>query len=840
MTIRPSMLADLDVERIRAACHPDPFAVLGVHADAPGALWLRCFVPGAVAIELLGGDGHTEHGPLQRRHADGFFEGACPAAIARRLPPAGALGRRHAGDARRPLPLPAAAGRDGRLADGRRHAPAALRGAGRHAARDATAWPAPASRCGRRTRRASAWSATSTTGTAAATRCGCAANAACGRSSCPASAPARATSTSCARRARPGAAAEGRPVRAASRVAPGHRQHRRAAAAGGAAVGRAPARQRARRADQHLRGAPGLVAAQARRRQPLAELGRAGRRRWCPTPRDMGFTHLELLPISEHPFDGSWGYQPIGLYAPTARFGEPAGLPPLRRRAAMPQGLGVLLDWVPAHFPTDAHGLANFDGTAPVRIRRPARRLSPRLEHADLQLRPHRGAQLPGRQRAVLARALRRRRPARRRGGVDAVPRLQPQGRRVGAERARRAREPGGDRLPASASTRWSASSAPQAVTLAEESTAFPAVSRPTYAGGLGFHYKWNMGWMHDTLQYMARDPVHRKHHHGEITFGAGLRLQRELRAAAVARRGGARQGLAAEQDAGRPLAEVRQPARLLRLHVRPPGQEAAVHGRRVRAGARVEPRPEPGLAPARRPRPRRRAAPGARPQPPLSRARRRCTSATSRPRASSGSTTATRSDRCSRFARRGDDAGRIVVAVCNFTPTVHHGYRIGVPEPGVYRERINTDSAHYGGSNVGSAFGEFTAEPIAWHGRRHSIGMTLPPLATVLLERSGLTDMRLPRASGVLLHPTSLPGPHGSGDFGPAAYALRRLARQCRSVVVADPAAGRHRPGQLAVHEQLGFRRQRAADRPGRPACAVAGCDAADLAPAAVSTSAR
>jgi 1,4-alpha-glucan branching enzyme len=88
-------------------------------------------------------------------------------------------------------------------------------------------------------------------------------------------------------------------------------------------------------------------------------------------------------------------------------------------------------------------------------------------------------------------------------------------------------------------------------------------------------------------------------------------------------------------------------------------------------------------------------------------------------------------------FARRGDDAGRIVVAVCNFTPTVHHGYRIGVPEPGVYRERINTDSAHYGGSNVGSAFGEFTAEPIAWHGRRHSIGMTLPPLATVLLERS-------------------------------------------------------------------------------------------------------
>ena len=160
----------------------------------------------------------------------------------------------------------------------------------------------------------------------------------------------------------------------------------------------------------------------------------------------------------------------------------------------------------------------------------------------------------------------------------------------------------------------------PGAIMAAEESTAWPGVSRPTYLGGLGFGFKWNMGWMHDTLEYFRRDPAYRSHHHGELTFSLMYAFTRELRPAALARRGRARQGLAARQDAGRPLAAARQPARALRLHVGAPGQEAPVHGRRVRPGAGVEPRSQPRLAPARAARAPRRAVARRRPQPRLPR----------------------------------------------------------------------------------------------------------------------------------------------------------------------------------------------------------------------------
>jgi hypothetical protein len=159
----------------------------------------------------------------------------------------------------------------------------------------------------------------------------------------------------------------------------------------------------------------------------------------------------------------------------------------------------------------------------------------------------------------------------------------------------------------------------PGSTTMAEESTAWPAVSRPVYVGGLGFGYKWNMGWMHDTLSYMAHEPIYRRYHQHELTFGL-LYAFSENFVLPLPRRGGARQGLAARQDAGRPLAEVRQPARLSVLHVDPSGQEAPVHGRRVRPGGRVEPQPEPRLAPARRLDASRHAVAGARPQPALPR----------------------------------------------------------------------------------------------------------------------------------------------------------------------------------------------------------------------------
>lgn len=232
----------------------------------------------------------------------------------------------------------------------------------------------------------------------------------------------------------------------------------------------------------------------------------------------MGFTHLELLPITEHPFDGSWGYQPIGLYAPTSRYGTPdefRGFVDACHQA----GLGVILDWVPAHFPTDSHGLARFDGTA-------------LYEHAD----PREGYHLDwntyiynfGRREVanfLIANALYWLGEMRLDGlRVDAVASMlyrdysrpaggwtpNAQGGRENLEAVaflKRLNETIYGRLPG-------------VTTMAEESTSWPQVSRPTSMGGLGFGYKWNMGWMHDTLGYMSRDPIHRKHHHHQMTFG--------------------------------------------------------------------------------------------------------------------------------------------------------------------------------------------------------------------------------------------------------------------------------------------------------------------------------
>ena len=169
-----------------------------------------------------------------------------------------------------------------------------------------------------------------------------------------------------------------------------------------------------------------------------------------PYAVDMGFTHLELMPVNEHPLDASWGYQPIGLFAPTSRYGEPAGFARFVDRCHR-AGLGVILDWVPAHFPVDPHGLARFDGTALYEHADPRQGFHPDWSTAVFNFGRQRGRQLPDRQRAVLARPLPRRRPARRRRRVDALPRLLAQGRRMAAQPPRRQREPRGGRLPAQA-----------------------------------------------------------------------------------------------------------------------------------------------------------------------------------------------------------------------------------------------------------------------------------------------------------------------------------------------------------------------------------------------------
>ncbi|QUJ70587.1 1,4-alpha-glucan branching protein GlgB (plasmid) [Photobacterium sp. GJ3] len=232
---------------------------------------------------------------------------------------------------------------------------------------------------------------------------------------------------------------------------------------------------------------------------------------------DMGYTHVELMPVSEHPFYGSWGYQPVGLFAPTSRYGTPDDLKSLIDQCHQ-AGIGVILDWVPAHFPADDHGLAMFDGTALFHDPDPRRGWHPDWQSYIYDY---------GREhvrRFLVANAL------------YWFEHFHIDGLRVDAVASMLyldySRQPG-DWIPnaeggninhdAVSLLKWMNeevySRYPNAMTIAEESTTFPGVSRPTYAGGLGFGFKWNMGWMHDSLSYIRQDPVHRRHHHGTLTF---------------------------------------------------------------------------------------------------------------------------------------------------------------------------------------------------------------------------------------------------------------------------------------------------------------------------------
>ncbi len=237
-----------------------------------------------------------------------------------------------------------------------------------------------------------------------------------------------------------------------------------------------------------------------------------------PYAVDLGFTHIEFLPISEHPLDASWGYQTIGLYAPSARFGDPRGFARFVDGAHR-AGLGVILDWVPAHFPTDAHGLANFDGTA-------------LYEHADPRLGHH-----PDWKTAIYNYGRREVAAYLINNAVYWSERYHVDGLRVDAVASMLYRDysrAAGEWIPNEHGGRenWEAvgflrrmnvalyGARPGVFTVAEESTAWSGVSRPAHERGLGFGFKWNMGFMHDTLAYMAKDPVHRRWHHRDITFG--------------------------------------------------------------------------------------------------------------------------------------------------------------------------------------------------------------------------------------------------------------------------------------------------------------------------------
>ena len=448
-----------------------------------------------------------------------------------------------------------------------------------------------------------------------------------------------------------------------------------------------------------------------------------------PYAQDMGFTHLELLPISEHPFDGSWGYQPVGLYAPTARFGPPEGFGRFMARCHA-AGIGVLLDWVPAHFPTDAHGLGNFDGTHLYEYADPREGF-----HNDWNTLIYNLGRTEVRN-FLVGNAL----YWLERFGVDGL-RVDAVASMLYRDYSRKVGEwipnvhGGRENLEAIAFLKRMnevvGEQRPQAVTLAEESTAFPAVSRPTYAGGLGFHYKWNMGWMHDTLQYMARDPVHRQFHHGEMSFGLVYAFNENfvlpLSHDEVVHGKGSLLGKM-PGDRWQKFANLRAYYGFMFAH---PGKKLLFMGCEfaqerewnhdqsldwhllddpLHAGVQRLVRDLNHLV--------------------------RDTPALHQLDFVPGGFEWIDHQDAGRsilsFLRRGNDEHACILAVCNFTPTPHGGFRLGVPQPGSYRECLNTDSQHYGGSNVGTPFALAQAEPVACNGRAWSILINLPPLATV------------------------------------------------------------------------------------------------------------
>ena len=465
-----------------------------------------------------------------------------------------------------------------------------------------------------------------------------------------------------------------------------------------------------------------------------------------PYARDMGFTHLELMPVSEHPFDGSWGYQPIGLYAPTARFGTPADEAAGRGPGAgfrrfvdrcHAEGLGLLLDWVPAHFPSDAHGLAEFDGTHLYEYADPREGF-----HQDWNTLIYNFGRTEV-SNFMVGNAL----YWLERYGVDGL-RVDAVASMLYRDYSRKAGEwlpnehGGRENLEAIAFLRRMnevvGGERPQAITLAEESTAFPGVSRPTYAGGLGFHYKWNMGWMHDTLQYIEREPVHRKHHQSEMTFSLAYAFTEQFvlpisHDEVVHGKGSMLNKMPG--DRWQQFANLRAYYGYMFGH---PGKKLLFMGCEFAQDRewnhdrsldwhllndKSPTNPHDGVRKLLRD---------------LNAVYKTTPALYERDFTPDGFEWIDHSDTensvlC--FLRRGADARALVVVVCNFTPSPRLGYRLGVPNAGVYRECLNTDSRHYGGSDLGTALGAATAQDLPFHGRPHSVVIDLPPLATVMFE---------------------------------------------------------------------------------------------------------
>jgi 1,4-alpha-glucan branching enzyme len=455
--------------------------------------------------------------------------------------------------------------------------------------------------------------------------------------------------------------------------------------------------------------------------------------RLIPYAVDMGFTHLELLPITEHPFGGSWGYQPLGLFAPTGRYGSPEAFARFIDRAHA-AGLGIILDWVPAHFPTDAHGLARFDGTALYEHLDPRegfhrdwntfiynfgrREVQGFLIASALHWLEH--FHVDGLRVDAVASMLYRDYSR----GTDWVPNIY--GGREHLEAIDFLRH-----LNAVVQERCAG-----AVVIAEESTAWPGVTQPVSELGLGFAYKWNMGWMHDTLHYMALDPVYRSYHHDGLTFGLIYAFSERFilplshdevvhgKGSLLTRMPG---------DRWQKFANLRAYFGFMWAH---PGKKLLFMGCEIAQEREwnhdgeidwflLDDPNHAGMQRLLRD---------------LNSLYRREPALYRRDASGEGFRWVIGDDRANSvfaFLRQGAEGDPPVLVVCNMTPAPRHHYRIGVPQPGHWREIANTDSRFYGGSDMGNDGGVATTADAA-HGEPQSLDLTLPPLATIMLRAEG------------------------------------------------------------------------------------------------------
>jgi 1,4-alpha-glucan branching enzyme len=445
----------------------------------------------------------------------------------------------------------------------------------------------------------------------------------------------------------------------------------------------------------------------------------------------LGFTHVELLPVMEHPFYGSWGYQCTAYFAPSARFGTPQDFMFLVDSLHQ-AGIGVILDWVPSHFPWDAHGLGHFDGTHLYEHSDPRQGHHPDWESAIFNY---------GRNevRAFLASSARFWLDRYHADGlrVDAVASMLylDYGRKEGEWIPNRFG--GRENLEAIEFLKFLNETVyrdfPDVQTIAEESTAWPKVSRPVYLGGLGFGMKWNMGWMHDTLKYMSKEPVHRKHHHDDLTFSLWYAFHENfvlpLSHDEVVHGKRSLLGRMPGDDWQR-FANLRLLLGYMWSH---PGKKLLFMGgefgqRREWAHEEslewhlVEHMPHDGV--------QRWVAD-------LNRAYREEPALHQRDFSGEGFQWVRRGDweqSVLAFMRRAADGSGPIVVVCNFTPVPRLNYRVGVPAAGFWREILNSDAPIYGGSGMGN-FGGVETSPIPWDEHSHSVMLQLPPLAAVFLK---------------------------------------------------------------------------------------------------------